>query len=108
MRRPSCRNETLRGSGSEPARTLRAAARLGACSAALVFLWLAVLPRLAAQPSVQQHIEFLQHRQIDPSAMFYTELEAMEGVDARMGAIRREHGARFWRPGTEHRSGRRP
>jgi hypothetical protein len=95
MRRTSCRGDAVSGAGGEPAPMVRAWARLGACSAALVLLWLAVLPRVARQPSVQQHIEFLQQRQIDPSAMFYTELEAMEGVDARMGAIRREHGARF-------------
>ncbi len=65
---------------------------------AILVLWLAVLPRIADQPPVQRHIEFLEQRQIDPSAMFYTELEPMAEVRARIARIRSRHPASFWRP----------
>ena len=63
---------------------------------AILVLWLAVLPRIADQPPVRRHIEFLEQRQIDPSAMFYTELEPMDEIRARMTQIRRRHPAPFW------------
>ena len=65
---------------------------------AILVLWLAVLPQIAVHPPVQRHIEFLEQRQIDPSAMFYTELEPMGEVRARMAQIRHSHPAPFWKP----------
>jgi len=76
---------------------------------AILVLWLAVLPRIADQPPVQRHIEFLEQRQIDPSAMFYTELEPMAEVRTRVARIRHDHPAPFWKPQLgQHRSGARP
>ena len=83
--------------------------RLAIGVAAILVLWLAVLPRLADQPPVRRHIEFLEQRQIDPSAMFYTELEPMGEVRARVAQIRRDHPASFWEPQMgQDRSGARP
>ena len=48
-------------------------------------VWCGVLPRVAEQPRVQQRLEFLDERRIDPSAMFYTELEAMDGILSKSG-----------------------
>ena len=51
--------------------------------AATVFLgvfWCGVLPWVAAQPKMQQQLEFLDDRGIDPSAMFYTELDVMDEI----------------------------
>jgi hypothetical protein len=66
--------------------------------AAILILWLAVLPRIADQPAVQRHIEFLEQQRIDPSAMFYTELEPMVEVRKRIALIRRNDPAPFWEP----------
>ena len=72
--------------------------RLAVGMAAILILWLAVLPRIADQPAVQRHIEFLEQQRIDPSAMFYTELEPMAEVRTRVARIRRNHPAPFWEP----------
>ncbi len=71
--------------------------RLGGCTAAILVLWLAVLPWIAAAPVVQRRIQFLEQRRIDPSAMFYTELEAMDDIRERMEGIRGRQFGRFWR-----------
>ncbi|WP_238476549.1 hypothetical protein [Bythopirellula goksoeyrii] len=42
--------------------------------------WLAVLPWLAEQPRMKSHLDWLEAEKIDPSAMYYTELEAMEVI----------------------------
>ena len=84
---------------SAGARSLtRGRLKLLAVSAGVAAVWFLVLPWLAVQPSVQHRIDFLETRRIDPSAMFYTELEAMDEVHERMSEIRRRHGALFWRP----------
>lgn len=46
----------------------------------LSFLWCIVLPWIAAQPRMKRQLDFLDDRGIDPSAMFYTELDAMDGI----------------------------
>jgi hypothetical protein len=43
-------------------------------------LWLVVLPRVAQIPRVRDYLSRLEEKKIDPSAMFYTELEAMEPI----------------------------
>lgn len=43
-------------------------------------IWGGVLPWIAAQPEMQRHLTFLDERGIDPSAMFYTELDAMDAI----------------------------
>jgi len=63
----------------------------------IVVVWMTVLPRIADQESVQRHIEFLEQQQIDPSAMFYTELAPMAQVRARVAKLRRDHPAPFWK-----------
>jgi len=91
-----CRSEPAadRGhpAGGAPAGWLR----LACGTAAILILWLAILPRIADQPPVRRHIEFLEQRQIDPSAMYYTELEPMAEVRARIARIRDQHPASFW------------
>ncbi len=48
--------------------------------------WLVVLPWIARQPAEQAGWEALQRVGIDPSAMYYTELEAMEPILQRLNA----------------------
>jgi len=43
--------------------------------AVVVILWLVFLPWLADRPVVRKHVDFLNDRRINASAMFYTELE---------------------------------
>lgn len=45
--------------------------------------WLIVLPRYAQQPAMREHLRWLDEQRIDPSAMYYTELEVMESILAR-------------------------
>ncbi len=47
---------------------------------AMWVIWCGVLPWVAAQPKMKQHLTFLDERGIDPSAMFYTELDAMDAI----------------------------
>lgn len=49
--------------------------RLGIAVGLVAFTWLVILPRLADVPPVKRHIETMQDAGIDPSAMFYSELE---------------------------------
>jgi hypothetical protein len=46
--------------------------------------WCVVLPWLAAQPAVDARIRWLDERGIDPSAMYYTELDAMKPILAKI------------------------
>ncbi len=80
--------------------------RLAAGVAAILVLWLVILPWIGHQPPIRRHIEFLEQRHIDPSAMFYTELEPMGDVRTRMAQRRRQHPGPFWQPALRH--GRQP
>lgn len=54
--------------------------RLISICAATVFIWCVVLPWYAERPGMKQHLKFLNDRGIDPSAMFYTELDYMDSI----------------------------
>ncbi len=58
--------------------------RLGAVTSLMAFVWLLVLPWVAAQPKMAAHLEYLDAQGIDPSAMFYTDLDAMEPILKRL------------------------
>jgi hypothetical protein len=60
-------------------RRLALALAIGACG----LFWLGVLPWIAAQPRMKSHLQWLDDRGVDPSAMYYTELEVMEEILAR-------------------------
>jgi 4-amino-4-deoxy-L-arabinose transferase-like glycosyltransferase len=72
--------------------------RLACWTAAAIVVWLVILPWVAARPDMQRRIEFLEQRRIDPSAMFYTEVESMNEVRQRMAQRRQQHPAPFWSP----------
>ena len=48
--------------------------------ATIAVVWLLILPRAAELPSVNKRLRFLDEKEIDPSAMFYTELEVMDEI----------------------------
>ncbi|QDT09742.1 hypothetical protein [Planctomycetes bacterium K23_9] len=50
----------------------------------VVSIWCSVLPRIAATPRMRRQLVFLDERGIDPSAMFYTELDVMESILDRL------------------------
>jgi hypothetical protein len=49
--------------------------KLLAVAFALSVVWLYVLPYVAEFPSVKEHIELLERRNINAGAMFYTEVQ---------------------------------
>jgi hypothetical protein len=51
-----------------------------ACLLALAAIWLVLLPWIGSQPAMNARIEWLDQRGIDPSAMYYTELDAMKSI----------------------------
>ena len=52
----------------------------------IAVLWLFVLPWIAQEPQMKSHLDWLDERGIDPSAMFYTELDAMGEILRRQRA----------------------
>lgn len=53
-------------------------------------IWLIVLPWVADFPPVARWLQWLDDHQVDPSAMYYTEVEAMRPTLERLNApIRR-------------------
>lgn len=58
--------------------------RLLAWACALAVIWLVVLPWLAGTRRMQRELDWLDQRGIDPSAMYYTELEAMKPILRRV------------------------
>ena len=54
--------------------------KLAAAVMTIACLWCIVLPWYASQPAMKEHLQFLDDRGIDPSAMFYTELDAMDAI----------------------------
>lgn len=67
-------------------------ARLAAACAVVAAIWLILLPALARLRPIHDHIERMERARIDPSAMFYTEIEGMDEIRARVDAWREETG----------------
>jgi hypothetical protein len=57
--------------------------------AAVVFVWLGILPRIGRTPRVQAYIERNEHLGIDPSVKFYSELPVMPAIIERVESARR-------------------
>ncbi len=64
--------------------------------AVLAAIWLVALPWLARQPQVSAHIEAQESQGIDPSAMFYSELEIVPPIAHRVERLHETHEAAFW------------
>lgn len=52
--------------------------------------WLIGLPWLAERPAVRSYLRWLEERKIDPSARYYTDLEAMEPILDKLDRRRRK------------------
>lgn len=46
----------------------------------LGLIWLVWLPGQADRPAMRRHLQWLDDRGIDPSAMYYTELDVMRDI----------------------------
>jgi hypothetical protein len=65
---------------SGPAPSYTGAWQLAAAVVTIACFWCIALPWYASQPAIKEHLQFLDDRGIDPSAMFYTELDAMDAI----------------------------
>jgi len=63
--------------------------RLAMAVGAVAIVWLVVLPWTAGRRVVAEHIERLERDRIDPSAMYYTDLEMMEPIFTRLALEQR-------------------
>ncbi len=66
----------------------------------ILVVWTLVLPWIGSRQSVRAQIEYLDRRGIDPAALYYTDLEAMERIESEISAILRAHPDVFWRIGS--------
>ncbi len=69
---------TASQTGDQAKRTFGSWCRLLAVTLMVGIVWCWILPYLAKQPQVKERLVFLDERGIDPSAMFYTDLDSME------------------------------
>ena len=58
--------------------------------AAVALMWLAVLPWIASRPATAAYLDWLEKERIDPSAMYYTDLEMMEPILTRLALEERK------------------
>ena len=58
--------------------------RLAAWIIPLAGFWLLALPWMASRPSVAAYLQWLDDCGVDPSAMYYTDLEAMKPIRERL------------------------
>lgn len=50
----------------------------------ITIVWGVALPHMASYAAIESRLEFLEQNGIDPSAMFYTELDAMDPILERL------------------------
>ncbi len=63
---------------------------------AIVIIWTLVLPWIGSWQSIRARIEYLDRHGIDPAALYYTDLEAMERIESDIAAISKAHPDAFW------------
>lgn len=54
--------------------------RLAAACVIASVCWLILLPALSKYPPMSARLQWLEEQQVDPSAMYYTEVEALKPV----------------------------
>lgn len=63
---------------------------------AMAGVWTIALPWVATQPAVKQHIEFMESKGVDPSALYYTDLEVIGQIRANVSEKRQSAPEAFW------------
>ncbi|MGB7325287.1 MAG: hypothetical protein WBD31_10490 [Rubripirellula sp.] len=59
---------------------MKPAIKLASCVLAIAVIWLVVLPWIGRRAVVSERIDWLDSKGIDASAMYYTELDAMQPI----------------------------
>lgn len=70
--------------------------RLAACCGAIAVVWGVVLPWIGSRPHIAARIQREEAQGINPSAMFYTELEALKPLVRRVDRARETRPEAFW------------
>ena len=73
-------------------------AALAVCTLVLGIVWLVLLPQMARQPAIKSDLRRLQSQGINPSAMYYTELEMIGAVIDQNRRFRRQCPTALWIP----------
>jgi hypothetical protein len=73
---------------------------------AILIVWILVLPWIGSRQWVRSRIEYLDRHGIDPAALYYTDLEAMERIESDVAAISQQHPDAFWSMRTNIESAR--
>lgn len=73
-------------------------AALAVCALVVGAIWLVLLPEVARRPEIQSDLKRLRSQAINPSAMYYTELDMIRGVIDQNERFRREHPNALWVP----------
>lgn len=64
----------------------------------LGLIWCVLLPRIASRPAIRARLDDLAAQGIDASAMYYTELPAMDDVLQVLNEFRERHPLDLWTP----------
>lgn len=86
-----------------PVESPRAALRRGRIGLIAVWtvigvVWCMALPGIAERPAVARRLRELDEQGIDASAMFYSELPAMERVLSDLDRLHRRNPGALWKP----------
>ena len=73
-------------------------ARLTAIVIVVGCVWMVVLPFLQHNSALQKEIQFLDEQGIDPSALYYTDLEVMSKLEANVMKAKEQNPQAFWIP----------
>ena len=82
--------------GSRDGSSVRGWLGFAAVALAATGTWLVVLPWIGSQPDVAARIQEEQQRGIDPSAMFYSDLELLPPIAHRLERMQDRDAAGFW------------
>ncbi len=83
-------------SPAQPRRTVNNWLRLGGWIGALAITWCVALPWIGRYPAIARHIEHQEEQGIDPSAMFYSELEIVPSIAHRIERLHETHREAFF------------
>lgn len=83
--------------GPVPKPTISARGRFACAILVIASLWLVALPVLESIPAVTQHISTQKRLGVDPSALFYTELEIAPDIAHHVEQLHDVHSSKFWK-----------
>jgi hypothetical protein len=78
---------------------------LVAVATVIAVVWLVALPRIGRIPSLGSRLAQQRAMGIDPAATFYTEIDAMAAIGARVDRLRGRYPEAFWQFPWAGRSG---